>query len=217
MNLEQARFNMVEQQIRTWDVLDQRVLDAMMLVPRDAFAPPEYRALAYADVELPIGHGEAMMTPKLEARIVQSLRLTPSDRVLEIGTGSGFLTALLAHLGGHVYSMEVHADLSRVAATRLDALGLANVTLTVGDGSRGWLDHAPYDAIAVTGSLPALDDTLSLQLKVGGRLFVVVGEPPVMEGLLIARVSDREWSRESLFDTQLAPLRGLPSRQKFVF
>lgn len=219
MNLEQARFNMVEQQIRPWEVLDQRVLDAIGALPRDAFVLPELRQLAYADVALPIGYGETMMTPRLEARMAQSLRLRPTDKVLEIGTGSGFVTALLARLAGHVYSVEVVEALSRAAAERLKAQGIDNVTLAVRDGSRGWIDRAPYDAIAVTGSVPDLDAAhpFELQLQVGGRLFVVVGEPPIMEAWLITRAGTKAWSRESLFDTDLPPLRGLPERQRFVF
>jgi protein-L-isoaspartate(D-aspartate) O-methyltransferase len=151
--------------------------------------------------------------------MVQSLRLGPTDKVLEIGTGSGFVTALLARLAGHVYSVEVVEALSRAAAERLRSQGVDNVTLAVRDGSRGWIDRAPYDAIAVTGSMPDLDAAhpLQLQLQVGGRLFVVVGEPPIMEAWLITRASTKEWSRESLFDTDLPPLRGLPERERFVF
>ena len=217
MNLDQARFNMIEQQIRPWDVLDQKVLDVIAAIPRDAFVIPVYRQLAYADVELPLGDGEVMMEPKVEARMVQSLRLTPTDRVLEIGTGSGYATALLARLAGHVYSVERLEALSQRAAARLAEHGIQNVTLKVGDGSAGWPEQAPYDAMAVTGSLPSLDETLQRQLKLGGRLFVIVGEPPVMEALLLTRVGDNDWSRESLFDTELPPLRGLPPRERFVF
>jgi protein-L-isoaspartate(D-aspartate) O-methyltransferase len=217
MNLEQARHNMIEQQIRTWEVLDQRVLDALEAVPRDAFVPTPYRWLAYADTELPIGEGERMMAPRLEARMVQSLRLRPLDRVLEIGTGSGYVTALLARLAAHVYSVERAEPLAERARVRLATHGVENVTLRVADGSAGWPEHAPYDAIAVTGSLPVLGDALPRQLVVGGRLFVIVGEPPVMEALLITRVREQDWARESLFDTEIAPLRGLPARERFVF
>jgi protein-L-isoaspartate(D-aspartate) O-methyltransferase len=208
---------MVVQQIRPWEVLDQRVLDAISALPREAFVAPEYRALAYADTELPLGGGELMMAPRVEARMVQSLRLTPADKVLEVGTGSGYVTALLARLAGRVVSVERLETLSRQAAERLAALEITNVSLAVGDASRGWVQDAPYDAIAVTGSLPELDETFQRQLKVGGRLFVVVGEPPVMEALLITRAGERDWTRVSLFDTELPPLRGLPARERFVF
>ena len=217
MNLEQARFNMVEQQIRPWDVLDQRVLDAIAALPRDAFVPDDFRQLAYADVEVPIGEGEVMMAPKLEARMLQALRLRPTDRVLEVGTGSGFVTALLARLAAHVLSVERLEALSRRAAEQLAAQGIENVTLQVGDGRSGWPEGGPFDAIAVTGSLPTLDETLTRQLAPGGRLFVVVGSPPVMEALLLTRVGEADWARESLFETDLPPLRGLPPRERFVF
>jgi protein-L-isoaspartate(D-aspartate) O-methyltransferase len=217
MNLEQARFNMIEQQIRPWDVLDQKVLDVIRAIPREAFVAPTYRQVAYADVELPLGDGEVMMAPKVAARMVQSLRLAPSDKVLEIGTGSGYATALLARLAGHVYSVERLEALSQRAAAHLAENGIDNVTLKVGDGSGGWPEEAPYDAIAVTGSLPSLGQTLQRQLKLGGRLFVIVGEPPVMEALLLTRAGDNAWTRESLFETELPPLRGLPPRERFVF
>ncbi len=217
MNLEQARFNMVEQQIRPWDVLDQRVLDAVAAVPRDAFVPEAYRQLAYADIEVPLGEGEFMMAPKVEGRMLQALRLRPTDRVLEVGTGSGFVTALLARLSAHVLSVERLETFSRRAGERLAAQGVENVTLQVGDGRGGWPDGGPFDAIAMTGSLPEVDETLLRQLAPGGRLFVVVGVPPVMEALLLTRVGDADWARESLFETELPPLRGLPPRERFVF
>jgi protein-L-isoaspartate(D-aspartate) O-methyltransferase len=216
MNLEKARFNMIEQQIRTWEVLDQRVLDAMGSLPRDEFVPPTYRKLAYADVQLPLDEGQVMMPPKLEARMAQELRLTRNDSVLEVGTGSGFVTALLARLAGHVYSVEIHESLSRQAATQLAAHGIDNVTLEVGDASRGWDAHAPYDAIAVTASVAVLGNQFQKQLKLGGRLFVIVGNSPVMEALLIRRVGEGEFARESLFETDLPCLKGAEKRQEFV-
>jgi len=216
MNLEKARFNMIEQQIRTWEVLDQRVLDAMGSLPRDDFVPPAYRKLAYADVQLPLDEGQVMMPPKLEARMAQELRLTRNDSVLEVGTGSGFVTVLLVRLAGHVYSVEVHGSLSRQAATRLSAHGIDNVTLEVGDASPGWDAHAPYDAIAVTASVAVLGDHFQKQLKLGGRLFVIVGDSPVMEALLIRRVGERDFARESLFETDLPCLKGAEKRQEFV-
>lgn len=216
MNLEKARFNMIQQQIRTWEVLDQRVLDAMGSLPRDEFVPPAYRKLAYADVQIPLDEGQVMMPPKLEARMAQELRLTRKDTVLEIGTGSGFVTALLARLAGHVYSVEVRESLSRQAATRLSAHGIDNVTLEVGDARRGWDAHAPYDAIAVTGSVAVLEDRFQNQLRLGGRLFVIVGDSPVMEALLIRRVGEHDFARESLFETDLPWLNGAEKRQEFV-
>jgi protein-L-isoaspartate(D-aspartate) O-methyltransferase len=158
-----------------------------------------------------------MMVPKVEARLVQELALTPTDRVLEVGTGSGYLTALMARLAGHVYSVEIVDALSRSAARTLEAEGVTNVTLKVGNGARGWDEHAPYDAIAVTGSMPELEPDLARSLTLGGRLVAVVGEAPIMEAILVVRESEEGWSRTSLFDTELPPLRGLPERQLFEF
>jgi protein-L-isoaspartate(D-aspartate) O-methyltransferase len=217
MNIEVARFNMIEQQVRPWDVLDQRVLDLMMAVPREAFVPVHYRQLAFADIAIPLDHGEVMMNPKVEGRLLQALAIEPRDRILEIGTGSGYLTALLAKSGGQVTSIEIHEDFTHQAEARLKEQGIANVTLEVGDGVRGWERAAPYDVIAVTGSVPVLTDHFERQLALGGRLFVVVGEPPIMEAVLITRVSASEWMREGLFETVLPPLRGALEPPKFVF
>ncbi len=217
MNYEKARYNMIEQQVRPWEVLDQRVLDALADLPRERFVPPAYRQLAYADTEILLDAGEVMMVPKVEARLAQELALAPTDRVLEVGTGSGYLTALLARLAGHVYSIEIVDALSRGAARTLEAEGITNVTLKVGNGARGWDEHAPYDAIAVTGSMPELDPDLARSLSVGGRLVAVVGSAPIMEAILVTRHSEDGWSRTSLFDTELPPLRGLPERETFEF
>ena len=217
MNYEQARYNMVEQQIRTWDVLDQRVLDAMSELRRDAFVPREYRPLAYADTRLPLPEGQVMMTPKMEARLCQELRLQPGDRVYEIGTGSGFLTALLARLAGHVYSVEIIERLGRAAARTLEEQRVDNVSLRIADGLQGWDEHAPFDAIAVTGSLPQMDERLLRWLAPGGRLFVVVGEPPIMEARVYTRHGASDWTWESPFDTEIPPLSGLPEKEAFVF
>ncbi len=216
MNLEKARFNMIQQQIRPWEVLDQRVLDAMQALPRDEFVPEAYRKLAYADIRIPIGEGQVMMTPKVEARIAQELRLTSGDKVLEVGTGSGFFTALLASLAGHVHSVELHEGLSRTAGERLAAHGIGNVSLEVGDASRGWNAQAPYDAIAVTGSLPVLGEELQEQLRVGGRLFVIVGESPVMEARIITRVGERDYATDSMFETDLPALEGVERPEEFM-
>ena len=216
MNIEKARFNMIQQQIRPWEVLDQRVLDAMQALPRDEFVPEAYRKLAYADIRIPIAEGQYMMTPKVEARIAQELRLTSNDKVLEVGTGSGFFTALLASLAGHVHSVEIHEGLSRTAGERLAAHGIGNISLEVGDASRGWSAKAPYDAIAVTGSLPMLGDELQRQLKVGGRLFAVVGESPVMEARIVTRVGEQDYATESIFETDLPALEGIEKPEEFV-
>jgi protein-L-isoaspartate(D-aspartate) O-methyltransferase len=217
MDVEQARYNMIESQIRTWEVLDQTVLDALFRLKREEFVPEKYRPLAFADMELPIGHGEVMLAPKLEARLLQELTLKKSDRVLEVGTGSGYTTALLAALAGHVYSVEIHPDLSAGAAAKLAAHGIANVTLEVGDAALGWSRHAPYDAILLTGSVPLLPAPLRSQLAPGGRLLAVVGDPPVMTARLTTCVTEGAYNETGLFETCIAPLRNVPQPERFVF
>jgi len=217
MDFEQARFNMIEQQIRPWEVLDQRTLDAFSTLHREDFMPAAYRELALADVNVPLGHGQITMTPKVEGRMLQSLAIEPRDRVLEVGTGCGFVTALLASHGGSIVSVDVFADFVEAAALKLARCGLSNVTLRSGDACRGWPAEGPYDAIAVTGSVPLLNNDFERQLTVGGRLFVIVGQAPVMEAMLITRLGDQDWSREPLFETVLPPLVGLPAPSRFRF
>jgi protein-L-isoaspartate(D-aspartate) O-methyltransferase len=217
MNIEQARFNMVEQQIRPWEVLDQRVLDLIGRVPRELFVPEAYRQLAFADTGLPIGHGQQMLPPKLQAKALQSLDVQPSDRVLEVGTGTGYLTALLAKLAHHVYSVELFEALSAYARQALAGLRVSNVTLELGDAAAGWERHAPYDVIVVTGSLPRLPASLREQLSQGGRLFAVVGDAPAMEALLITRVAQDQWLETSLFETEIPPLVNAPEPPRFIF
>lgn len=217
MDLETARFNMVEQQIRPWEVLDPDVLEACMSVRRELFVPEAYRRLAFSDTGIDIGHGQSMMAPKVEARALQSLAVRRSDRVLEIGSGSGYLAALLATLGAHVTSIEIFEDLSAMAKQNLQRAAITNVTLHVGDGLEGWSTAAPYDVIAVTGSLPVRRVSIEQQLSIGGRLFVVIGEPPVMEALLVTRVDKHTWSTESLFETELEPLVGAEPKPEFRF
>jgi protein-L-isoaspartate(D-aspartate) O-methyltransferase len=217
MNLEQARFNMVEQQIRTWEVLDPAVLELLYAVPREEFVPAAYRNLAFADMEIPIGEGESMMAPKMEARIVQALSLRKTDRVLEVGTGSGYLTALLAHCAAHVYSLEIRPALAAFGRTNLERHGVDNVTLQVADGARGDPKRAPYDAIVLTGSTPVLPAALREQLAPGGRLLAVVGEPPVMVARLVTCASPGAFGTEELFDTALAPLVNAERPARFQF
>lgn len=216
MNLEQARFNMIESQIRTWDVLDQTVLDALDTVKRETFVPLAYRELAFADMQLPLGHGEVMLTPKLEARMLQELNLQPNDRVLEIGTGSGYVTALLCYLVRHVVTVELIAEFSSAASAKLNAAGFGNVTLEVGDGANGWERAGPYDAILLTGSITALPDAFRNQLTIGGRLLAVIGEEPVMTATLVSRVTASDYTRQSLFETNIPPLRNFPPVRHFV-
>jgi protein-L-isoaspartate(D-aspartate) O-methyltransferase len=217
LDFERARFNMVEQQIRPWEVLDQRVLDLLMRVRREDYVPPRYRALAFADMEIPIGHGETMLAPKIEARMLQELALAPEDRILEVGTGSGYMTALLGSLGSHVYSVDIVPEFIQTAGVKLAAHGVTNVTLECGDAARGWDRHAPYDAVVVTGSLPVLPDAFPKSLRPGGRLIVVVGEPPVMEAQLITCVAAGVYSTTGLFETCIAPLRNAVQPERFVF
>lgn len=217
MNLQQARFNMVEQQIRTWEVLDHAVLDLLEQAPRHEYVPHAYRNLAYADIAIPLDDGETMMPPRVEARLLQALAIGSEDRVLEIGTGSGFLTSLLASLAREVISVEISDTLADQGARNLESHGVSNITLERGDAVRGWEKHAPYDVIAVTGSVPILEPYFQQQLSVGGRLFVVVGEAPAMEALLIRRSGEDQWLAESLFETVIPKLRGAKEPVRFVF
>ncbi|MCC9000733.1 MAG: protein-L-isoaspartate O-methyltransferase [Candidatus Contendobacter sp.] len=215
-NFELARHNMIEQQIRPWDVLDQQALDVLAGIPREDFVPEGYRNLAFSDIAIPLGHGEFMLKPTVEGRILQALALQPTDRVLEIGAGSGYLTAALARLAASVTSIDIHPEFIESARRKLKAHGLDNVILHPGDASRGWGEQR-YDAIAVTGSVATIADIWRQSLRVGGRLFIVTGQPPVMEALLITRVGEQEWIRESLFDTELPPLRNAAPVRIFEF
>ena len=216
MNFERARSNMVEQQVRPWEVLDRAVLDLMERAPREAFVPEEYRRLAYADTAVPIGYGEVMLPPKVEGRLLQALRIGPEERVLEIGAGSGFLTWLLAQCAAHVTGIELKPALAERARANLAAHRTGNATVEVGDGRRGWERGAPYDVIAVGGSVPVREPAFEEQLVVGGRLFVVIGTAPAMEAMLVQRTGEREWIRESMFETALAPLAGAEAPRRFV-
>jgi protein-L-isoaspartate(D-aspartate) O-methyltransferase len=222
MDFEKARFNMVEQQVRPWDVLDQSVLDLLFVVKREDFVPPAYRALAFSDMEIPlrldgVDTGECMWAPKLEARILQELAVKPHETVLEIGTGSGHLTALLAHKTHHVVSVEIDPRLAAFGEANLARAGVHNVRLESGDASRGWTSRAPYDAIVVTGSLPLVPSALRSQLKIGGRLAAVVGADPVMSAEIITRVSDASFDTSKLFETWLKPLRNAEQPSSFRF
>lgn len=217
MELRDARFNMVEQQIRTWDVLDQTVLDLIAGMPREDFVPDDYRSLAYADIRIPIGHGQVMMHPKIEARMLQALDLHPTDSTLEVGTGSGYVTALLARRTRHVCSVDIIPEFKGQASEQLMVHGIDNVTVETGDAACGWDAHGPYDVIAITGSLPELPESFPRSLNRGGRLFAVIGEPPVMEAILVRRMGDNEWSRENLFETELPMLINAPAPSRFVF
>jgi protein-L-isoaspartate(D-aspartate) O-methyltransferase len=217
MNIEQARFNMIEQQIRPWDVLDDRVLNVLSSVPREKFVPQQYASMAFSDFSIPLAHEQFMMAPKLEGKLLQSLSIEATDSVLEIGTGSAYLTACLAHLGNSVHSVDLFADFTEQAHTRLEEHGIKNVTLETADAAAGLQTEKRFDVIAVTGSLPELHRNFHELLNPGGRLFVIVGKPPVMEAQLITRVSEREWNQESLFETSIPALENAPQPESFKF
>ena len=217
LNFAVARHNMVEQQIRPWDVLDQRVLSLVDHSPREDYVPDQYRNLAYVDMNIPLGHGQVMMAPKLEARLLQELAIQPVDRILEIGTGSGYMTSLLAALGAHVYSVEIIPELKASAHQKLDAHAVTNITIEVGDGARGWDRHAPYDVVLITGSLPLLPKAFKQGLCLGGRMVAIVGRSPAMEAKLIQRLGPDSWTEVSLFETNLPPLLNAEQPTRFVF
>ena len=219
MDVEQARFNMVEQQIRPWDVLDQGVLDLLRELRREDFVPEEYRSLAFSDMEIPLGHGEVMLSPKFEATILQEAGVKAGDRVLEVGTGSGFMTALLARMAnrGLVRSVDIVPEFVARAEAILKRHGINNVVLEVGDAAQGWPQGGPYDIVVLTGSVPVLPAAFLASLKVGGRLFAVVGEAPVMEARLITRVAEDAYRTANLFETVIPPLKNAMQPQRFVF
>lgn len=216
MDWEKARYFMVEQQIRPWDVLDPTVLDLLFKVRREEFVPQDKRDLALVDMELPLGNGQKMWQPKLEARVVQELMITSSDRVLEIGTGTGYLTALMASLASQVTSVEINAEQAEVAVANLKKAGIRNAKVVVGDASLGWNAPTTFDVIVVGASLPVVPDELKNQLAVGGRLFVVSGDLPIMSGTLITR-SAEGFSSTKLFETVLPQLQNARQPERFVF
>jgi protein-L-isoaspartate(D-aspartate) O-methyltransferase len=213
---EAARRQMIEQQVRTWDVLDPRVLETLGAVPRERFVPEAYRGVAFADAPIPIGHGQFMLAPALEGRILQALAPVRGERVLEIGTGSGFFAACLAHLTGAVDSIEIHADLAAAAVRAIGDAGIPRITVDTGDALAREFDAA-YEVVAVTGALPAPEPKLEQALVVGGRMFVVIGAAPVMEARLVTRTGEDSWLSEPLFETCIEPLvqAAAPSRFRF--
>ncbi|MDF0604710.1 protein-L-isoaspartate O-methyltransferase [Neisseriaceae bacterium TC5R-5] len=219
MDFENARFNMVEQQIRPWDVLDPKVLDLLFHVKREQFVAVDKRSLAFVDTELPLPNGSKMLQPKLEARLVQEVALTAQDKVLEIGTGSAYLTALLASLARHVYSVEIDAEQQEKAAEHLKSAGIKNVSLVTGNGVLGLPEQAPFNVIVVGGSLALVPDALKQQLAVGGRLIIVVGDLPVMTCKLIKRETENSFSEIGLFETCIARLEHCEAAEpeRFVF
>lgn len=220
MQLQQARNNMIEQQVRPWDVLDQRVLDALANVPREDFVNQEHRGLAFSDYQLPIGYGQTLLKPILEGRLLQALNIELTNTVLEIGTGSGYLSGCLARLCHQCDSVEVHPELASQAKTRLERLGIANVTVMQQDASEPWDARDSYDAIAFGGSIEKIPEFYLNKMALGGRLFAVVGKinNPTMEARLLTRISDTEWHTESLFETRVDPLINFSVNEStFVF
>jgi protein-L-isoaspartate(D-aspartate) O-methyltransferase len=216
MRTEEAREQMIEHQIRAWDVLDERVLGILRLVPRERFVSAQYRFLAFADVEIPLPHAQHMLRPSVAGRLLQALDLAGSERVLEVGTGSGFVTACLAAASQEVHSVEIFADIAELARASLAGVKVANAqvvnkdALELAAGTR-------YEAIALTASLPLYDERWQRQLAIGGRLFVIVGEPPIMEARLVRRLDEESWTSVSLFETIVDPLRNARRREEFSF
>ena len=213
---EFARQQMIDQQVRAWEVLDSQVLEVLARIRRENFVPPGYGQVAFADAPVPIGHGQSMLAPKVDGKILQALAVQASDEVLDVGTGTGFLAACLGRLGGHVRSLEIFPDLAERAATNLNAAATNNVVVEVGD-AMNLSDADRYDAIAVTGSLPVYDERFQRALKVGGRLFIVVGSAPVMQAMKVTRLAADKFQRENLFETSIAPLVNAPRPSAFVF
>jgi protein-L-isoaspartate(D-aspartate) O-methyltransferase len=219
LNTKEATFNMVEQQIRPWDVLDTQVLDLFHAVPRDRFVAPAQIGLAYADIELPIGHGETMLSPKMEGKILQAVAIKKTDRVLIIGTGSGYLTALAAKLADHVHTVEAHSDLLELAKKRIQQQNIHNVSyeVAVADAFNGFVAIRPFDVIIFTGALELRPTQAEAMLTVGGRLFAVIGQLPIMQATLTQRITEDAFRHEAIFETNLPPLKNAPQAEKFIF
>lgn len=217
MNIEQARFNMIEQQIRPWNVLDQEVLDLLHIVKREQFVPAACAALAFADTEIPLGNGAQMLNPKIEARILQELQLKKHENVLEIGAGSGYMAALLAAKARQVTTVEINPALQAMAQQNLANANVTNVTVELGNGADGWSAGAPFDVIVISGALEVLPEVFKKQLKVGGRIAAIVGEAPVMECVIVTRVAENAYDTVKLFETNIKPLSSAPTPSHFAF
>ena len=217
MNIEQARFNMIEQQIRPWDVLDTDILDLLMVVKRENFVPEAYRKLAFVDTSIPLPGGSAMLNPKIEARIAQDVHVKKHENVLLVGAGSGYLTALLAHRARHVTAVEIDPELKDMAQKNLTAAGITNVTVELGNGAQGWSNGAPFDVIVFAGALPVLPETVLQQIKPEGRILAIIGESPVMSAHLITRTGDTSYDTKKLFETDVKPLQAAVTPSHFTF
>ncbi len=216
MNIEQARFNMIEQQIRPWNVLDQDILDLLHVVKREQFVPAAYQNLAFADVEIPLPGGAAMFAPKIEARVMEELQLKKHETVLEIGTGSGYMAALLAHRAAKVVTVEINPETAAQAQQNLAKAGVVNATVEQGNGAQGWGD-AQYDVIVISGALEVLPEAILKQVKVGGRIAAIVGQPPVMESCIVTRTGENSWNTVKVFETNVAYLAGAVAPSHFQF
>ncbi|HEX8611075.1 MAG TPA: protein-L-isoaspartate O-methyltransferase [Telluria sp.] len=217
MNIEQARFNMIEQQIRPWNVLDQDVLDLLVVVKREDFVPAAYKTLAFVDTEIPLPGGEAMFTPKIEARILQEVAVKKHENVLEVGAGSGYMAALLAHKARHVTTVEINPELKELAARNLANAGVSNVTVELGNGAEGWDKGAPFDVIVISGALESLPEVFLKQVKVGGRIAAIIGQAPVMSAQVITRVSETAYDTVKVFETNVKMLSTSVKSSHFTF
>lgn len=216
LNYEEARHNMIVQQIQPWNVRSDEILELIQRIPREDFVPAKYKEHAFTDMNIPLADNQEMMSPKVEAYMMQALNVQPKESVLEIGTGSGYVTALLASLARHVESVDINAESQKQAEAKLAAHNLTNVTFEVGDAAQGWNKSKPYDVIAITGSLPVLPESFQRSLNVGGRLFAIVGDAPAMDVILITRVKDNEWSHKTLFETDIPALINAPEPERFA-
>lgn len=218
MNIEQARFNMIEQQIRPWDVLDTSVLDLLSMLRREDFVPPSYKAMAFMDLEIPLPCGQSMLAPKVEARLLQELALHKHEKVLEIGTGSGYMAALLGHKAQKVITLELHRELAETARANLRHAGVTNVQVEQADGAKGWSqEHGGFDAVLLSGSVASVPEPLLDLLKPKGRLVAIVGQEPIMRAVRITRSAEREFTTTELFDTVAPALDNFPSAPRFEF
>ncbi len=212
-----ARFNMIEQQIRTWEVLDPKVLATLNSIPRENFVSDAYRGLAFADIEIPLAHGQQMLSPKVEGRFLQALQLQPTDKVLLIGAGSGYLAAIMAQHSAHVTALEIFPDLCELASQNLSKQGIQNVQVIEADGHSGLEFNAPFDAIVFTASSPVEAEGVRRQLSIGGRMLIVLGKAPVMQATLIQRLAEHSYKQDVLFETSLTEMQNAPQAQAFSF
>lgn len=216
LNFEEARFNMIAQQIQPCNVHDDKVLELLQRIPREDFVPAQYKVHAFTDMNIPLPNGQKMMEPKLEAYMLQALQVQEKDKVLEVGTGTGYVTALLASQSRHVVTVDIDADMQKQAQKKLEAHQITNVTYEVGDAALGWEKNKPYDVIAITGSTPLLPEIFQRNLNIGGRLFAIIGDAPAMEAVLITRINENEWKHESLLETNIPALINAAEPERFA-